>query len=342
VRDDGAPSRARIDDDLLLRLGELRASGNILPLPVISVERRDLEGHSIAVVAVEPSHVPPVRYKSVVWIRVGPRRARATAEEEARLAERRRARDLPFDARPMPSASLDALDLDLFSRTYVRSAVDAVVLAENERTIEQQLSALRLAAATGEPTAAGLVVLGLEPTDYIPGAYVQFQRHEGTDLASPVVHAAAITGPLSEVLRQLEDLLQAQVLQAVDITSGPLERRRANVPIVAVQQVVRNALMHRTYESSFAPLRIMWLKDRIEVLSPGGPFGFVTVENFGQPGLTDYRNPTIAEAMRSLGYVQRFGVGIAIAIKAMRDNGNPEPIFDANDTFVSVTLPLLP
>ena len=47
--------------------------------------------------------------------------------------------------------------------------------------------------------------------------------------------------------------------------------------------------------------------DRIEVLSPGGAFGVVTVENFGQPGLTDYRNPNLAEAMKYLGYVQRFG-----------------------------------
>jgi len=28
-------------------------------------------------------------------------------------------------------------------------------------------------------------------------------------------------------------------------------------------------------------------------------------------GLTDYRNPTITEIMRALGYVQRFGAGMA-------------------------------
>lgn len=342
VRDDGTPSGLPIDDDLLLKLGELRASGNILPLPTLSVERRKLGESDIALVTVQPSAAPPVRYKSVVWIRVGPRRSRATAEEEVRLAERRRASDLPFDARPIRSASLSDLDLDLFSRTYLRSAVDAATIAENDRSVQHQLSALRLATTEGEPTAAGVIVLGLEPTDYIPGAYVQFQRHDGADLASPVVHAPPpIVGPLPEVLRQIEDLLQAQIAEAVDLTSGPLEQRKANVPIVALQQLVRNGLMHRTYESSAAPLRITWLKDRIEILSPGGPFGAVTVESFGRPGLTDYRNPSIAEAMRSLGYVQRFGVGIATATKAMRDNGNPEPRFEANDTFVSVTLPLL-
>lgn len=31
------------------------------------------------------------------------------------------------------------------------------------------------------------------------------------------------------------------------------------------------------------------------------------------PGVTDYRNPNLAEALRALGYVQRFGAGISIA-----------------------------
>ena len=337
-----SPTGLTVDDALLLRLGELRATGNILPLPVLTVERRQLEGSDIALVSVHPSLAPPVRYKSVVWIRVGPRRARATEEEEARLAERRRARDLPFDARPLPSASIRDLDLDLFSRTYIRAAVDPDVIAENERSIEHQLSALRLATPEGIPTTAGVLILGVEPTDFVPGGYVQFQRHEGNDLSTAVVNAPApITGPLSDVLRQLEELLQANVVEAVDLTSGPVEQRKANIPIVALQQIVRNALMHRDYERSAAPLRITWLRDRVEVLSPGGPFGQVTVENFGRPGLTDYRNPTVAEAMRALGYVQRFGVGIATARRAMRDNGNPDLLLEPNETFVSVTLPLL-
>lgn len=43
----------------------------------------------------------------------------------------------------------------------------------------------------------------------------------------------------------------------------------------------------------------------------------ITVENFGQLGITDYRNPNLAEALRALGYVQRFGAGIAIARKTL-------------------------
>ncbi|MDD4094465.1 MAG: ATP-binding protein, partial [Methanothrix sp.] len=69
-----------------------------------------------------------------------------------------------------------------------------------------------------------------------------------------------------------------------------------------------------------------------------GPFGQVTKENFGQPGVTDYRNPHLAEAMRVLGYVQRFGIGIEIARKLLEENGNPPPIFDVERNFILVTV----
>lgn len=50
--------------------------------------------------------------------------------------------------------------------------------------------------------------------------------------------------------------------------------------------------------------------------------------NFGQPGLTDYRNPNLAEAMHVLGLVQRYGFGIALARRELERNGNPPPEFD--------------
>lgn len=51
------------------------------------------------------------------------------------------------------------------------------------------------------------------------------------------------------------------------------------------------------------------------------------METFGQPGVTDYRNPNLAEAMRVLGFVQRFGYGIPLARRLLQENDNPEPEF---------------
>jgi ATP-dependent DNA helicase RecG len=74
------------------------------------------------------------------------------------------------------------------------------------------------------------------------------------------------------------------------------------------------------------------------VLSPGGPYGIVNAQNFGQPGLTDYRNPTIAGVMKTFGFVQRFGIGIAEARRALAANGNPPLEFQVEPNFVLFVL----
>lgn len=82
--------------------------------------------------------------------------------------------------------------------------------------------------------------------------------------------------------------------------------------------------------------------DRIEVQSPGGPYGLVDASNFGQAGVTDYRNPTIAGVLAQLGFVQRFGVGLQVAQARMAQNGNPPLKLEPTATFVNVVARLAP
>ncbi len=72
-------------------------------------------------------------------------------------------------------------------------------------------------------------------------------------------------------------------------------------------------------------IRFYEFADRIEISNTGGLYGAARPDNF--PHQNDYRNPVLAEAMKILGYVNRFNRGIATAKKALLDNGNPEPVF---------------
>lgn len=340
VNNDGSCANLPITDQLLLTLSDMRSDGNILPFPSIIVQKRTIRGCELAVAIVEPSDAPPVRFNGRVWVRVGPRRATATLEEERRLAEKRRSKDLPFDLQPIASATLDDLDLDLFRRVYLPSSLAIEILEENQRSVEQQLTSMRFATVDpqSKPTILGVLVVGNDPRQFVPGAYIQFLRIDGTDLTDPIKDQKEISGPLSDLLRILDETFQAHISVASDITAQPVELRHPDYPIVALQQLARNAVMHRTYEGTYAPVRITWFNDRIEIQNPGGPFGQVNLQNFGQPGITDYRNPHLAEAMKNLGYVQRFGVGIQLARKELEKNGNPPPEFVVEDAHLLVTL----
>ena len=131
VNDDGTPSGLSVTDALLQNLAAIRSDGNVLPQPALNVQKYSLPAGDIAVVEVFPSDLPPVRYKGRVWIRVGPRRAIANAQEERLLSERRVARARSFDAYPCDEANLEDIALGQFD-AYRRQAIDADTIAENK------------------------------------------------------------------------------------------------------------------------------------------------------------------------------------------------------------------
>ncbi|MEK7287349.1 MAG: ATP-binding protein [Elusimicrobiota bacterium] len=336
----GNPVGLSVTEQLIQTLSSIRSDGNILPLPVMTVQKRKLKGKDLAVVVVQPSDAPPVKFKGTIWIRVGSSRAIASPDEERRLSEKRRHKDLPFDVRPVESAKMNVLDELAFRQIYLPLAVAEDVLRQNQRTLEDQMLASKFA-HTGPPvcpTNLGILSIGKTPTDWIPCAYIQFVRFAGGTLTDPIKTSNEIRGPLPELLRKLDEILKINIQEALDITSADKEIRRPDYPLEALQQLARNAVLHRSYENTNAPIHLYWFEDRVEIQNPGGPFGEVNRINFGKTGVYDYRNLHIATVMKELGYVQRFGIGIELARKACRVNGNPDPDFAVEDTFISVTL----
>jgi len=321
VGDDGTPAGLAITDELLRQLADIKTDGNIVPPPSLLVEKRRLAGAELAVITVWPCDTPPVRYRGRIHVRWGPRRGLASPQDECTLNERRRHRDRPFDIQPVREATLEDLDRLRFEQEYLPALVARDVLAANDRSFEQRLAATKMVVSETDPvpTVLGLLVIGRLPSDWLPGAYTQFLRLAGCDLTAPVADEEVIHGTVADQIRRIEEKLEAHNLRRIRFVDTTQETREETYPMEALRQLVRNALMHRSYEATHAPVRVYWFDDRIEIHNPGGPFGAVTPENFGQPGVADYRNPNLAEALRALGYVQRFGAGIPIARRALGD-----------------------
>lgn len=340
VEDDGRVSNTRIDEKLLLSVTAARDDGNIMPMPSLVVEKRRLGGGEIAAVFVEPARYPPVRYRGRAWVRVGPSVRPATPDDEARLSERRRASDLSFDQRPCESASLSDLDQRLV-REYLPAAVAEEVLEENRRPLETQLRSLRLLGVmNSSPVWGALLAFARNPLLWLPGAYVQFLRIAGRELPGPIRNQKRLSGRLVDVLRGLDELLGLNIRTRTEVAGVERELREPDYPTAALRQLARNAVMHRSYETN-APIRVYWYEDRVEIASPGGLYGRVSEEGFGE-GVTDYRNPLVAEIMAIIGFAQRFGFGIPLAKKALEANGNPPPEFSFSHAEVKAIVKAAP
>jgi ATP-dependent DNA helicase RecG len=307
----------------------------------MTVSKYSFDDGEVAVVEVLPSDLPPVKYRGRIWIRVGPRRQVASEQEERILAERRAALPTTFDARSCQGSSLNDLDTRLFTIDYLPNAMAPEIIEENHRSIEHQLAALRFFdIASGRPTNAGILLFGKDPLKWIPGAYLQFIRFQGVGLDSDPTAENRLSGDLLTVLRELGQIISVHNATAPRAETALREKQVAPYPNIALREFLMNAVMHRWYEGSTAPIRFYWFSDHVEIQSPGGLFGEATPQNF--PNQNSYRNPVIAEAMKTLGFVNRFGRGVVRAQSALAENGNPPAEFNFQPTYILVTMKAAP
>ena len=338
----GRPSGLAVSDQILQNLAGLVSAGNILPAPALVAYKITLTSGAgdIAVVEVQPSDIPPVRFKGQVWIRRGPRRGIANESEERILAERRVAGHVSFDARPCVGSSLADLAADLFTTGYRPLAVDAEVIAENARSLEVQMASLRFFdLGRNCPTHAGLLLFGKNPLYYQPLWFVQYVRYEGKDAGSDLVANREFSGDLLNLLRDLDRFAKELPASRLVEESALREKIVYDYPPAALRELLMNAILHRAYDQP-SNVRVLHFADRIEIISPGPLYGTATPANF--PRQTSYRNPVVAEAMKILGFVNRFGRGVERAQAALASNGSPPARFEFGDTFFGVTLEARP
>lgn len=205
VNDDGKLSGLKVDDALMKKISAIRSDGNILPLPVMTTEKVVTENGDVLVVEVTPSFDTPVRYRGRTFIRIGPRRDIASAEEERILTERCAASLPTFDTRPCREATIEDIDTDTIVREYLPKAIDPKVLTKEQRPLKQQLASLRLYNIQWDcPTYAALIMFGKNPRYFMPGAYIQFVRFKGETNGGMVLNERRFEGCLYTMLPELE------------------------------------------------------------------------------------------------------------------------------------------
>lgn len=138
-----------------------------------------------------------------------------------------------------------------------------------------------------------------------------------------------IEGTISEMLEEAMVFCKRNMKIKTIIDSKTGKRNdRTEYPINAVREAILNALIHRDYSvhTEGTPIQINFFTDRLEIHSPGGLYGRMTVEQLGK-AKPDLRNPTLATMAESLNQAENRYSGIPTIRMEMKEYGLPEPEF---------------
>ncbi len=329
VHDDGRLSGLKVDDKFFIKISAIRSSGNILPLPVMTVESYEFEDGDVLVVEVQPSLYPPVRYRGRTFIRIGPRRDIASEAEERILIERRTAYMPTFDTTPCFHAKITDLNISKFKDVFLPAVVSVEELRNDNRSVKEQMAAVGMYDLENDcPTYGAIALFGLNPRRFMPGLYTQFVRFKGLDRTSEVDDERQFEGGYFEVLPQLEAFIEMSIVRRRPVPVSILrEITIINYPYWALRELLLNSYMHRDMQGN-GPIRLYEYEDRVEIMNPGGLYGNARPENF--PHINDYRNPLVAAAFKSIGYVNMFNRGVGEVQRQLKENGNPPAVFNVD------------
>lgn len=198
----------------------------------------------------------------------------------------------------------------------------------------------------GGITLAGEMLLGFYPQAFTPQLSIVATVVPGLEMGDLDATGARFTdskrieGTLPVMLAEALSFVRANMRVAVTIDEATGQRKDVHeYPIVAVREVILNALVHRDYSmhTEGRPIQLTMFDDRIEVVSPGGLYGRLRVDQLGkvQP---DTRNPVLATAMEVMGLTENRYSGIPTIKKQMEAAGLPEPEFVDTQSSFAVTL----
>ncbi len=246
----------------------------------------------------------------------------------------------PLDSQPWPDARLEDLDEEAVRRYLeARTPPGLEPPAEPWTEVLWELGFLVRKGRRLLPTLAALLLFGRRPQRLLPHAAVKAARFKGRDISSFIVDSAEIGGTVD---RQIEAAVQFVVrnMRMASVIEGVYRREIPEYPLPAVREAITNAVLHRDYGRLGEKVRILMFDDRLEVWSPGGLAGPVTLETLEVRRYS--RNPRLAQAMYELRLVEEMGTGIRRIRRALAELGSPPPTFLADDVSFTAVLPAHP
>ncbi len=194
--------------------------------------------------------------------------------------------------------------------------------------------------AEGKPTVAGLLLFGRNPQPLLPQSRAVLVRFAGTQPGSRdglpgYTRREEISGSLNQIIENLWNIIWEE-MRHESVISGLKREERPEYPPFAVREAIVNAVAHRDYRISGRRIEVRIFQDRMEIISPGGLPGHITLDNIVEEHFS--RNPRIVKGLFYWGLIEELGLGIDRMIDEMIRAGHPAPQFEARPFTFKVTL----
>lgn len=271
-----------------------------------------------------------------VLVRAGPENRPLGGEAIRHLAATKSSGD--FESEPVPAATLVDLDKDVLDE-YLAKRAERGQRPVSGR-LEDHLVEIGAMTEDGTPTVSGLLLFGKRPQTFLTQSGVIFVKFLGTeprgrDGLAGYGRRVEIEGPLARVIERAWNLIWEE-MRVEAVVTGLKREEVPEYPRFAVREAVINAVCHRDYRLAGRRVEIRMFEDRLEVISPGGLPGFITVDNIVEEHFS--RNPRLVAGLFQWGYIEELGLGIDRMIEEMLQQGHPPPEFRATPYSFTVRL----
>ncbi|WP_299874229.1 RNA-binding domain-containing protein [uncultured Cocleimonas sp.] len=288
--------------------------------------------------------------KAVIWVRVpkslfihespngyfqrvGSSKRKMQPDLLARLFQQRSmARLIRFDEQVVPSAPLEAIDVDLKER-FVR---------DNELTEKSQLKKLYLVGEDDEKqeylTVSGVLLLTTQPSDYLQSAWIQCVAYSGTERNAEFQQDA----------QECRESIDQQIHCAIQFVKRNMRVEavkrpgRIDIPqydLGAIYEAIVNAVAHRDYAVYGSKIRLHLFSDRLEIMTPGGLPNSLTVDTIDSNSIT--RNETLVNLLsryyqadpvsQRQNIIERRGEGVPKIMRASEQLSTRRPLYEQAD-----------
>lgn len=271
-----------------------------------------------------------------VLIRVGAENRPLVGDEVSLLAATKATGD--FETEVVTGAVRSDLDDEIIQEYVVkREERGRLVLS---RPVDEVLTEIGALTDSGEPTVTGLLLFGREPQFYLPQSSLVFVRFAGTEPRGPeglpgYSRREDFQGPLPRLIEAAWKVIWEEMRVAA-VVKGLEREEHTEYPPFAVREALVNAVCHRDYRLKGRRIEVRMFDDRLEVISPGGLPGYITIDNIVDEHFS--RNPRIVGGLYQWGYIEELGLGIDRMIEDMVQAGHPPPEFRATPYSFTVAL----